>query len=123
MTTDDKVELKPTDNEQTTENTSETEVKIEPSVDDKLNDMFSKMNEKFDAVLKQHEQETKQLKDEIKAKEDEIKRLENVNKAIIMSTNVEKSKDEIDFSSVEFDEVDWNKEASTHMHKIDSKIF
>ena len=123
MTTDENVEQPTVDTEskevnENVETTTETNI-----AEDKLNDILQKMNEKFDAVLKQHENETKELKEQIKAKETEIKRLENVNKAIIMSTNVEGSTKEIDFNNVDFDEVNWNKEANTHMKEIDAKIF
>ena len=40
-----------------------------------------------------------------------------------MSTNVEQTNKEIDFNNVDFDEVNWNKEANTHMKEIDAKIF
>lgn len=122
MTTDDNVELSTENTEPTTEQPTVDEP-TSTIIDDKINEMLSKMNEKFDAILKQHEQETKELKDEINSKNEEIKRLENVNKAIIMSTNVEKSTADIDFDSVDFDDVDWNKEVNMHMKQIDSKIF
>lgn len=122
MTTDDNVELSTENTEPTTEQPTVDEP-TSTIIDDKINEMLSKMNEKFDAILKQHEQETKDLKDEINSKNEEIKRLENVNKAIIMSTNVEKSTADIDFDSVDFDDVDWNKEVNMHMKQIDSKIF
>lgn len=122
MTTDDNVELSTENIEPTTEQPTVDEP-TSTIIDDKINEMLSKMNEKFDAILKQHEQETKELKDEINSKNEEIKRLENVNKAIIMSTNVEKSTADIDFDSVDFDDVDWNKEVNMHMKQIDSKIF
>ena len=41
-----------------------------------------------------------------------------------MSTDLSKNKDsEIDFSSVDFDDVNWGKEASAYLKTIDSKVF
>lgn len=123
MTTDDNDELTTVDNELTTVNPTEEQTSEPTIAEDKITELINNMNSKFDAVLKQHENEVKELKEQIEKKNQEIKRIENVNKAIIMSTNVEQSNKEIDFNNVDFDEVNWNKEANTHMKEIDAKIF
>ena len=123
MTTDDNDELTTVDNEPTTVNPTEEQTSEPTIAEDKITELINNMNDKFDAVLKQHENEVKELKEQLAKKDQEIKRIENVNKAIIMSTNVEQSNKEIDFNNVDFDEVNWNKEANTHMKEIDAKIF
>lgn len=123
MTTDDNDELTTVDNEPTTVNPTEEPTTEATIAEDKITELINNMNDKFDAVLKQHENEVKELKEQLAKKDQEIKRIENVNKAIIMSTNVEQSNKEIDFNNVDFDEVNWNKEANTHMKEIDAKIF
>lgn len=123
MTTDDNDELTTVETEPTTVNTVE-ETTTEPTIaESKLTELINNMNTKFDAVLKQHENEVAELKKQIEQKDQDIKKLENINKAIVLSTNVEPSNKEIDFNNVDFDEVNWNKEANTHMKEIDAKIF
>ena len=123
MTTDDNDELTTVDTEPTTVNPTEEQTSEPTIAEDKITELINNMNSKFDAVLKQHENEVKELKEQLAKKDQEIKRIENVNKAIIMSTNVEQTNKEIDFNNVDFDEVNWNKEANTHMKEIDAKIF
>ena len=123
MTTDDNDELTTVETEPTTVNPTE-EPTTEPTIaESKLTELINNMNTKFDAVLKQHENEVAELKKQIEQKDQDIKKLENINKAIVLSTNVEPSNKEIDFNNVDFDEVNWNKEANTHMKEIDAKIF
>lgn len=123
MTTDDNDELTTVETEPTTVNPTEEQTSEPTIAEDKITELINNMNSKFDAVLKQHENEVKELKEQLAKKDQEIKRIENVNKAIIMSTNVEQTNKEIDFNNVDFDEVNWNKEANTHMKEIDAKIF
>ena len=120
MTTDDEKDVI----EPTTEQPTEEPVQSEPTIDDKINDLFAKFNSKIDELVQTHKSETEQLKEQINSRDKEIEQLKTVNRQIIMSTNVEQKDKEItDFTQVEFDEVDWNREAQSYMAKIDSKIF
>lgn len=124
MTTDDNENV----SEQTTEQTEEIEVK-EPVTqtktnEDLFNEMLEKFNNKVDEIVKAHKSEVDQLKDQINQKDQEIEKLKVVNRNIIMSTDVSKgNKDITDFSQVDFDEVNWDKETKAYIDVIDNKVF
>ena len=124
MTTDDNKDV----SEQTTETTEEIETKEpveQPRTNEELfNEMYEKFNNKVDEIIKSHKSEVDQLKEQISQKDQEIEKLKVVNRNIIMSTDVSKGSKEItDFSQVEFDEVDWNKETKAYFDVIDNKVF
>lgn len=124
MTTDDNKDV----SEQTTETTEEIETKEsveQPKTNEELfNEMYEKFNNKVDEIIKSHKSEVDQLKEQISQKDQEIEKLKVVNRNIIMSTDVSKGSKEItDFSQVEFDEVDWNKETKAYFDVIDNKVF
>ena len=124
MTTDDNKEV----SEQTTEKTEEIkkeEPVIQPKTNEELfNEMYEKFNNKVDEIIKSHKSEVDQLKEQITQKDQEIEKLKVVNRNIIMSTDVSKGSKEItDFSQVDFDDVDWEKETKAYFDVIDNKVF
>ena len=141
MTTDDNMTVSTTSTIKSTENQptivvsttdtsgnlnveSKTTVEEPKTAEQLVNEAIDKFNSKIDDLLKAHKSETDQLKDEIDKKNEEIEKLKTINRNIIMSTDVSKNKeDNIDFSSVDFDEVDWNKETDAYFKTIDSKVF
>lgn len=108
---------------------TQTNGKVEPTTSEvdinaKLDNMFANFNAKVDSLIETHKQETESLQQQINAKNEEIEKLKKINQQIILSTNVDKSKDEItDFSTVDFDSVNWDKEASSYMEQIDNKLY
>ena len=124
MTTDDNKEV----SNQTTETTEEIKTEepvIQPKTNEELfNEMYEKFNNKVDEIIKSHKSEVDQLKEQITQKDQEIEKLKVVNRNIIMSTDVSKGSKEItDFSQVDFDDVDWNKETKAYFDVIDNKVF
>lgn len=124
MTTDDNKDV----SDQTTEKTEEIkkeEPVIQPKTNEELfNEMYEKFNNKVDEIIKSHKSEVDQLKEQITQKDQEIEKLKVVNRNIIMSTDVSKGSKEItDFSQVDFDDVDWNKETKAYFDVIDNKVF
>jgi len=107
-----------------TEESGTPATKTEISIDEKIEQMMSKFNDKVDEIIKNHTAEVDELKKTINDKDAEISKLKNVNAQILMNTSVAPADKEItDFSTVDFDDVDWDKESSAYMAKIDSKIF
>lgn len=128
MTTDDNEGVSKQETQESTEEKIQLESngKVVPtkSAEELINDAMDKFNTKIDELLKAHKSETEQLKEQITKKDEEIEKLKTVNRSIIMSTDLSKNKDsEIDFSSVDFDDVNWGKEASAYLQTIDSKVF
>lgn len=128
MTTDDNEGVSKQETQESTEEKIQLESngRVEPtkSAEELINDAMDKFNTKIDELLKAHKSETEQLKEQITKKDEEIEKLKTVNRSIIMSTDLSKNKDsEIDFSSVDFDDVNWGKEASAYLQTIDSKVF
>lgn len=130
MTTDDNKTDFVTE-QTTTDHTviTQTNGKVEPTTSEvdinaKLDNMFANFNAKVDSLIETHKQETESLQQQINAKNEEIEKLKKINQQIILSTNVDKSKDEItDFSTVDFDSVNWDKEAASYMEQIDNKLY
>ena len=124
MTTDDNNEVSKQETQESTEENIQTTSEPTKSAEDLINDAMNKFNTRIDELLKAHKSETDQLKDQITKKDEEIEKLKTVNRNIIMSTDLSKNKDsEIDFSSVDFDDVNWDKETSAYFKTIDSKVF
>jgi TolA-binding protein len=128
MTTDDNKDVSVTVTTEPIEGISETTTgtNVEPvkTAEDLVNEAIDKFNTKIDELLKAHKSETDTLKEEITKKNEEIEKLKTINRNIIMSTDVSKNKDsEIDFTTVDFDEVNWDKETNDYFKTIDSKVF
>lgn len=110
--------------DKSTEETGTPEAKTDSSVEDKIEKMMSQFNNKVDEIIKSHTAEVDELKKAIESKDAEITKLKNVNAQILMNTSVGQADKEItDYSAVDFDDVDWKKETSDYMAKIDAKLF
>lgn len=110
--------------DKTTEDAVTPAASTETSIEDKIDKMMSAFNDKVDEIIKKHTEEVDTLKKSIEDKDAEITKLKNVNAQILMNTSVAQADKEItDFSAVDFDDVDWAKETSDYMAKVDAKLF
>ena len=124
MTTDDNENVSIQETQESTEVEIKKETEPTKSAEELINDAMDKFNNKIDELLKAHKSETDSLKEQISKKDEEIEKLKVINRNIIMSTDVSKGKDEnIDFSEVDFDDVNWDKETNAYFKTIDSKVF
>lgn len=124
MTTDDNENVSIQETQESTEVEIKNETEPTKSAEELINDAMDKFNNKIDELLKAHKSETDSLKEQISKKDEEIEKLKVINRNIIMSTDVSKGKDEnIDFSEVDFDDVNWDKETNAYFKTIDSKVF
>ena len=132
MTTDDK-DIKSTDKEpkieptETDETKTNPEVTKEPELSDAEKALLDRMTKVFETKLTEtvdkYDKEITELKKSVDNKDKEIAKLRKVNSEILMATDLTgKSKDNIDFNSVEFSEVDWDAQVKATLSTIDKRI-
>lgn len=123
-------EIKQDAEEVQTEET-QTETKTEPKNDipityemlEKLMDKkLSEMSDKVSELQKKYDDDTKKLKDEISAKEKEVAEQKKITANLLLNSSG-KSNEEIDFNSVDFDDVDWAEQSKKYLSEMDKKIF
>ena len=121
MTTDVKEEPE----QKTTEQPTEDKVKTDVNTNDKL---LEQMKAMFDASIKElketFDKKTEEQDSKIKEKDEEIAKLKQANANMALTSNFSGAGNgEIDYSSKDFDEVDWSSQAKSALDKIDAKIF
>lgn len=127
MATDDKEVIVSPDNNATEEQpeiTLETNESVSQVTDaGKLDEFLASLNNKIDEITKSYDKKLSDMKEQLDAKIQENEKLKNVNAQILMNTSVSKGNSAIDFNEVDFDDVNWDKEATKYFGKIDNKIF
>lgn len=109
--------------EKTTEKKTE-DVNAESLIDAKLDKLMADFNNKIDEITKKHTEEVEKLKAENEEKAKEIDKLRTVNKEILMNTSVgEDKKGEVDFSSTDFEDIDWVPQCDDYLKALDKKVF
>lgn len=100
------------------------EVVLQVNDTNKLDEFLASLNDKINGLTKEYDKKLSDMKEQLDAKTKENEKLKNVNAQILMSSSVSNGKDkEIDFNSVDFDDVNWDSEASKYFGKIDGKVF
>lgn len=121
MTTDVKTEP----NEQTSEvNTTESEKQPVNSNNELLEQMKSMLDNTIKEMKQTFDDKTKELNDKIAEKDKEIASLKQANANMALTSNFSKDNNgNPDYSSMDFEEVDWSNQAKSALENIDKKIF
>ena len=121
MTTDVKTEP----NEQTSEViTTESEKQPVNSNNELLEQMKSMLDNTIKEMKQTFDDKTKELNDKIAEKDKEIASLKQANANMALTSNFSKENNGVpDYSSMDFDEVDWSNQAKSALENIDKKIF
>lgn len=109
-------EQQPDKTELQTEKTDETPQNVD------LDTVMQKFNDKLTEITDRYDKKIDELTKSVSEKDAEIAKLRKVNSDILMSADLGKKNENIDFSTVDFDEVDWDKEAAKLFKTIDSRL-
>lgn len=97
------------------------------SVGNIIDDKLQLMSDKFDKVLEglttKYDIKIEELNKQLEEKDAEIKKQKEITAQIVLGSSSKAANLPIDFSSVNFDEVDWNVETKKYMDNIDRKMY
>lgn len=122
MTTDVKEEPVPTITVETKKE-SQTELVKNPN-DELLSKLEQMFDQKIKAVTDSFEEKLKKQEEVISEKDAQIEKLKQTNANMALTSNFAKENNgQPDYSSMDFDEVDFSGQAKSFLDNIDAKIF
>lgn len=123
MATDEKVnEATESVEEVVSETKTIPEDAVTKLIEAKMEEITNKFTATIDDITKKNEEEVKALRGEISKKDEEIQKQKDITAKIVMNSSFGKQSDDIDFAGADFDSINWDKQASEYMKKIDSKL-
>lgn len=104
------------------EQTNIDEDKISKLIDSKIEELNSKYASIIDDITKKNESEMNKLKEQLAEKEKEVQKQKDITAKIVLNSSIGRNSDEVDFTTADFDSINWDKQASKYMKKIDEKL-
>lgn len=119
MTDDETIKTEQTIENETVENEENLSLKmLKDLMDEKLTDMSNKLSD----LQKKYDEDTKSLKDELEVKKKEVDDQKKLTANLLLNTSG-KTREEIDFNNIEFDDVDWSEQSKKYLDEMDKRIF
>lgn len=87
-------------------------------MDEKLTDMSNKLSD----LQSKYDEDTKKLKDELESKKKEVDEQKKLTANLLLNTSG-KTREEIDFNSIEFEDVDWSEQSKKYLDEMDKRLF
>ena len=88
-------------------------------MDEKLKEMSNKLSD----LQKKYDDDTKKLKADLEQKEKEVDEQKKLTANLLLNSSGGTQSEEIDFKSVDFDDVDWDKQAQEYLAEMDKRLF
>ena len=105
------------------ENDTKIDDRINELINAKLAEASAAFTSKIDEITKQSESEISALKKQLEDKESEIKKQKDITAKIVLNSSFGKNPETTqDFDGVDFDSVNWDKQAAIYLKSIDSKL-
>lgn len=87
-------------------------------MDEKLSDMSKQLSD----LQSKYDEDTKKLKDELESKKKEVDDQKKLTANLLLNTSG-KTREEIDFNSIEFEDVDWSEQSKKYLDEMDKRLF
>lgn len=87
-------------------------------MDEKLSDMSKQLSD----LQSKYDEDTKKLRDELESKKKEVDDQKKLTANLLLNTSG-KTREEIDFNSIEFEDVDWSEQSKKYLDEMDKRLF